>query len=436
MDTTLCPGDSLVLQASFPGATNFWWPSMTTGPSIAVTQQGTYWGVIQAMCDTVVDQIIVNYSNPIAQLGQDTSFCINDSVALTPGNFAAYNWSNGDTTATINVGLPGTFSVMVADTAGCMDSDTILVSQAIPIIAGTVSQGSNGNPFQNTKVYLIQFNPLDTSLAAIDSTNTDSFGYYEFLNADSAIYVKVAPDSTLYPNEIPTYYDSVLLFGNSPPVLHPFCDTVTADFSSVPGMNPGGPGFIGGLISQGANKMAGPGDPVSGLRVMLLNSSNQPVGYATTNAEGYFRINGLSYDLYSVYVDDPRIDNSVAPVVSINQRELRRDDLWFFLYTDHLEWGNQATGTAESGLAKDILTVYPNPAAETVNVRFQSEQAEKATHIYLMNLLGERLIRSSMTLVNGQYQQQLQVGDLAKGVYFLTVETESGNRLTQKIVLQ
>ena len=56
----------------------------------------------------------------------------------------------------------------------------------------------------------------------------------------------------------------------------------------IHGDNPGGPGFIGGLISEGANftgsddSRSGDGDPLENVTMLLLDENDNPVAHTVT----------------------------------------------------------------------------------------------------------------------------------------------------------
>ena len=69
-----------------------------------------------------------------------------------------------------------------------------------------------------------------------------------------------------------------------------------------PGNNTGGPGFIGGLISQGAGKN-GEGDPMGGMSVMVMDENGLPVTHSISHEDGTYEISGLAYGTYHVIVE-------------------------------------------------------------------------------------------------------------------------------------
>ncbi|MDH4474514.1 MAG: T9SS type A sorting domain-containing protein [Fluviicola sp.] len=72
-----------------------------------------------------------------------TTFCAGGSVTLTSSNGSAYLWSNGETTASIQVSDAGSYTVSITDASGCSSaasSGTAVTLNALPVIAaGTVT---------------------------------------------------------------------------------------------------------------------------------------------------------------------------------------------------------------------------------------------------------------------------------------------------------
>jgi len=66
---------------------------------------------------------------PNISLGVDTTICSNNAPLnlKVDGNYSVYNWSTGESTASIMVNQTASYSLKVTSTNGCTDSDTILV---------------------------------------------------------------------------------------------------------------------------------------------------------------------------------------------------------------------------------------------------------------------------------------------------------------------
>jgi hypothetical protein len=114
-----------------------------------VSQPGTY--EITALSDAFCTGPAYNgtatvIQNPLpnVNLGPDVTMCDGDTVTLDAGSsFAGYLWNNGNTSQTIDVGLPGNYSVIVTDYNGCTNSDGLNVSLVSPPVS-LFTSSSNG----------------------------------------------------------------------------------------------------------------------------------------------------------------------------------------------------------------------------------------------------------------------------------------------------
>ena len=74
----------------------------------------------------------------------------------------------------------------------------------------------------------------------------------------------------------------------------------------------------------------------------------------------------------------------------------------------------------------EVISVYPNPATDVLNIAIPSSIDVKS--VSLFDVLGKK---SNVSLVNGQ----VDISELAVGLYLLNVETTNGT-LTQKVIKQ
>lgn len=154
-DTSLCSTTPLVLDAQNPGSTYVWSTGETT-QTINVDSSGIYWVNILIENCPVRDSIDVTfYSQPVPDLGNDTTFCQYVDITLNAGNPGCnYFWSTGATTQTIHVDTIGTYWVDVSNSY-CSASDSIVINAVYPPELGvdttlcdeglyTLNAGSNG----------------------------------------------------------------------------------------------------------------------------------------------------------------------------------------------------------------------------------------------------------------------------------------------------
>jgi hypothetical protein len=72
---------------------------------------------------------IAELTIPDIQLGADQSLCEGETTTLDAGaGFASYEWSTAETSQTLEVGLTGTYSVIVTDANGCSETDEATVT--------------------------------------------------------------------------------------------------------------------------------------------------------------------------------------------------------------------------------------------------------------------------------------------------------------------
>ncbi len=126
-DTSLCQGQSLLLNAATSCST-YQWQDNSTDSIYKVTQQGTYWiKVINQFNCIGYDTINVNYKLlPQINLGNDTVLCSGKVIVLNATNTSSiYHWQDSSTASTYIVNLQGTYWVRVTNQYNCSAYDTV-----------------------------------------------------------------------------------------------------------------------------------------------------------------------------------------------------------------------------------------------------------------------------------------------------------------------
>lgn len=132
-DTTLCTGDSLVLDATVPGASGYLWQDGSTAPTFTMHEAGTYHvQVIHPDCTWEPDTIVVGM-HPLSgvDLGGDREICLGEEVVLSvpPVDGATYTWGDGHTGPWREVTEAGTY-VLTAAIATCSYTDSVRITVA------------------------------------------------------------------------------------------------------------------------------------------------------------------------------------------------------------------------------------------------------------------------------------------------------------------
>lgn len=131
LDTlAICAGEEVVLEAENAFLSYLWLNDSTTSPTVTVDTINTYYlQVIDAIGCTLLDSIYLDVQTVEVDLGDDQFICIGNTITLEsqPG-LASYIWSNGETTSSIDVTEPGTYSVIIENELGCTAEDEIVIS--------------------------------------------------------------------------------------------------------------------------------------------------------------------------------------------------------------------------------------------------------------------------------------------------------------------
>ncbi|MEM9022722.1 MAG: T9SS type A sorting domain-containing protein, partial [Bacteroidota bacterium] len=422
-DVDACAGDPSVQLDAGPGWASILWDSGEQTQQVTVGFSGTYSVTVTDSngCQAIDSMTLTYHPNPVVDLGSDTVICVGQSLTLDAGTGSSYAWSTGATTATINVSTSGQYSVTVTSAQGCTGSDDINVTVSDSVIIGNITTGAGG-VLANSTVYLVVFNPLDTSLSYVDSTTTDSLGNYQFNTSDTCYYVLAVPDSIQYPDELPTYYDGSITFQGALKITISGCDTVVADFATVTTTPDGaGNGALGGYVgqTQGSGKTASaPGEPVVGLALILVDGSGVPVGRTLTNDSGAFLFNGLDLESYAVWVDRPFIDNGLAPTVTITSSTPVVDTLLFVLQETSLQLIDGTTGITEPGQAGSVR-IFPNPTDGQFTLEITREGVPGNQILEVRNAIGQLVHTERWNSVPGTSIRTIDLTGQSKGMYFV-----------------
>lgn len=203
-DTTLCTGDSLLLNAANPEAT-YLWHNNSTDSTFLVTGPGTYWAEVTNYCDTLTDAIVVSYApQPTLNLGGDQDICVGDTLVLDASYLGAtYLWQDSSTAATFQVTQPGTYHVRLDN--GCDQLyDTVQISIHDSLI---VDLGADTVLCPGADLWLYAANPnasyLWNTFASTPDYTVTSPGLY---------WVEVT-------NACETVRDSILITPQTPPTV-------------------------------------------------------------------------------------------------------------------------------------------------------------------------------------------------------------------------
>lgn len=388
-------GTAKVIATGGSGTYSYMWSNMATTDSIGGLVAGTYVVTVSDLVGTVtaVDSVVI--SEPLA-LQLSLSVTNASSVGVSDGaiNLAVnggtpgftYNWSNSATTRDLTLLAAGTYSVTVTDTNGCqiVDSATVLEPG---ILAQLVITEINYNGPESG---------LDTS-EFIEFTNAGSIA----ISLNNYTFVQGVSHTFGVTDTIAAGQYFVLAYDSSA-----FRNTYGIDADAV--WNSGGLSNGGEDITLVDNF----GRTIDS--VDFENSAPWPVNTGMVGPVG----NGSSIELQTALTSDNNLgSNWVASALAVSGSIVNG----FQVYGSP---GNPiTTGINVVASEENSVKVFPNPTRGIITIETTSGVAER---IQLISMEG-KLIRDLQTANN---QTQLDMSELANGVYFLKVGSE-----THKVIL-
>ncbi len=143
-DTSVCiqTGNSFIITPVFSGANGpvtYSWSNNSTGPSLNITQSGTYWVDVADSCVTLRDSIVVNvYSLPVIGSTANVTACENSfPVSLNPSVSAGASiiWEDGSTAIPRSVSGPGIYTLTASNFCGTTNASITVFQTDLPVVS-------------------------------------------------------------------------------------------------------------------------------------------------------------------------------------------------------------------------------------------------------------------------------------------------------------
>jgi gliding motility-associated-like protein len=121
-EQAICEGENATITVTADAADSYSWNTGATGPSIIVTEAGTYTVTATlANCSSEASTSVRFKSPPpTVNIGEDTAICANQQLILVPvgENILSYQWQDGSTGSAFVVTQAGTYTVVVEGECG------------------------------------------------------------------------------------------------------------------------------------------------------------------------------------------------------------------------------------------------------------------------------------------------------------------------------
>ncbi len=295
-------------------------------------------------------------------------------------------------------------------------------------LSGTIYTGLNYA--DAAEVWLIQYDVNLGSLLAVDHYPLTTNGHYVFHVPAGNYFLKAAllTASAHYANYLPTYFEHELFWYNADVIS--LTSNLNRNIHLIEGNNPGGPGFISGLVTEGANKTEGPGDPVANVQVMLLSMDDEPLQYTTSDAFGEFSFSNVAYGTYKVYGEVYNLTTTPA-IVTVEAGNQQITDIALYITSKEVTTGVDETSVINESA---VGNVFPNPFKGDAAINI-SLQKDARLSIRILDIAGRQVYADIMNFTSGVQQINLPVSELSAGIYNLTLSDEKSNSMvTRKLV--
>jgi len=88
------------------------------------------------------------------------------------------------------------------------------------------------------------------------------------------------------------------------------------------------------------------------------------------------------------------------------------------------------------GVGIDYVSLYPNPSNGKFIVSVGAPKNMGDIRISVTSITGKQILNASYQAAHTKFVKELDLGNVAKGVYFVEVNTVSGARMVQKLIVQ
>ena len=130
IDTAICIEDTLIIDVTLQDA-SYLWSDNSTNPNYTLFSAGDYSVIITDSNGCINSDTINVVLNPLTyiNLGDDIEICEDKDVLILDVYLenASYLWNDNSTSSTFNIDATGVYSVILTDSNGCINSDTINV---------------------------------------------------------------------------------------------------------------------------------------------------------------------------------------------------------------------------------------------------------------------------------------------------------------------
>ncbi len=433
-DPFICINDTVILTAS--GGNSYSWSSGGTNATEVVIPSGTtaytVTGLDSSNGCTTTDTVLVTVNpNPtVVATATNNIICVGDATTMTATGAVTYTWSSGGTNATEIVSPVNTtpYIVMGTDSAGCMGSDTLIITvNPLPVVTATAGANNicSGTAVTMTATGANSYTWSSGGTAATETVTPSTTTSYVVTGLDSLTACTNMDTITITVLPSP----AVVASGNSP-ICAGSSATLTASGANSFVWSSGGTNAteivtpatttaytVTGTDSSGCSGTDTITVVVNPLPVVTLSI---PVGLVCVD-DGSFALTGGSPS-GGTWSGNGVSGGSFSPTTAGVGSQLIT-----YTFTD----GNGCMNTATDNIdvsacigingpeAANLFTFYPNPATSFITLKWGTNLQVKQLEV--TDLTGRTVMTEAVSA--GSNTAELNISTLPVGIYNLKVVT-------------
>jgi hypothetical protein len=438
-DTAICAGNTLTLDAGNPGSTYMWQDATTMQTNPAMTA-GTYGVLVTDMngCKNSDTLMLTVNPLPMVDIGPDTTQC-GGSITLDAGNPGdMYMWQDASAAQTLTATATGNYYVTVTDGNGCSKADSAMVTiNPVPVpslgadvvqCGGSVTMDA-GNPGLSYMWSNSTTNQTFTTFISggFGVTVTDTL---TGCNSSDSMNVTINPAPTVNLGADTTQCGGVITLdagaGATSYMWSTGATTQTITVSSSANVDVTIGNSFGctdiDTISVTINPLPGVGmapfsTPVCLQAAAFVLTNGMPAGgtYSGTGVTGsMFDPSAAGVGVFPItysVTDTNSCQNSTAQNITVQD----------------------CSGVEEYAFGNNI-TVYPNPTSGMFSIAIANANFNALT-ISVTDIQGQEVFRQEDKNISNEYNKQINLEELAKGIYYIRLS--AGSELSiKKLIIQ
>ncbi len=353
----------------------------------------------------------------------DNTFATSDTVSHT--------YTQPPSGITINKVCLSTITTF-PNAAMCYDTTCkkVYINGLDPVIYGFVK--ADAKNADEGFVVLYGLNNPSGAFITLDTTDITENGFYTFPK-QTVVYPSyllkaiLKPSSIFYNSYLPTYYDSIARWVNSPAV-YPTTDGFNYEINLLSYNNIGltGVGNISGNVSLFIN--ATTTTNLEGIEVVLFDMNNHPLDLKFTRFDGTYLFNNLNYGTYKIHVEIPgKIAQDIIIILSPGDPQVTNVN---FVVKDKF------ITSVENNSTNKIMVgdVYPNPAKGKASINFNFAKAT-TIKLVLLNNIGQVCFTDNVKVNNGPQHYSINTQHLSAGFYTIQIISADETKFVKKFVV-